>query len=105
MLDRMFSQKWMEEQDTHLWENRLWTSRSTGTQWSVQIIKFLWGKFFELWNQRNVKVHSNNESECTQLKMAWFKSTIKAMFQFKDCLTASDQQYMFQSLQELEEFS
>eukprot|EP00957_Ditylum_brightwellii_P146097 11123963-Ditylum_brightwellii.AAC.2 len=41
-------------------------------------IKFLWDKFFELQNQRNEK--------------------------FKDRLTTLDQQYIFQSLQEIEEF-
>eukprot|EP00957_Ditylum_brightwellii_P187193 14257087-Ditylum_brightwellii.AAC.1 len=48
--------------------------------------------------------HGANESKCTQLKIAWFKSTIKTMFQFKDHLTTLDQQYMCQSHQEVEEF-
>eukprot|EP00957_Ditylum_brightwellii_P162436 12369507-Ditylum_brightwellii.AAC.1 len=46
----------------------------------------------------------NDETAHQQLKMTWYKIIIETMFHLKDHLTVSDHQYMFQSLQEVEEF-
>eukprot|EP00957_Ditylum_brightwellii_P126544 9644966-Ditylum_brightwellii.AAC.1 len=57
LLDGMMHQEWVEQQDDHLQDKKLWTHQSNGTQWSVQIIKFHWDKFLELWSTHNEKVH------------------------------------------------
>eukprot|EP00957_Ditylum_brightwellii_P085151 6475391-Ditylum_brightwellii.AAC.1 len=103
LFDGMLSKCWTDTQDTYLWEKRLWTPCSNGTQWSVQVIKLSWDKFLDLWNKQNKVVHGTDETACKQLKMIRYKSIIETMFHLKDCLTVSDHQYMFQSLQEVEE--
>eukprot|EP00957_Ditylum_brightwellii_P068490 5199413-Ditylum_brightwellii.AAC.1 len=91
-------------QDTHLWEKKLWTPCSNGAQWSAQVIKFLWDKYLDLWNQQNKVVHGTDETTHKQLKMTQYKSIIETVFHLKYCLTVSDHQYTVQSLQEVEEF-
>eukprot|EP00957_Ditylum_brightwellii_P051805 3928766-Ditylum_brightwellii.AAC.1 len=39
--DGLSHQEWTRRQDMHLLENSLWTPRSNGAQWTVQIIKLL----------------------------------------------------------------
>eukprot|EP00957_Ditylum_brightwellii_P072367 5500278-Ditylum_brightwellii.AAC.1 len=50
-------QDWAEQQDNRLHDKKLLTPQSNGTQWLVQIIKFLWDEFLELWVTHNEKVH------------------------------------------------
>eukprot|EP00957_Ditylum_brightwellii_P044409 3370163-Ditylum_brightwellii.AAC.1 len=68
LFDGIIHQEWTEQQDDHLQEKRLWTPCSNGTQWSVQIIKFNWDKFFELWTTHNKKVHGTNKKARNALK-------------------------------------
>eukprot|EP00957_Ditylum_brightwellii_P023279 1756654-Ditylum_brightwellii.AAC.1 len=102
LFDEMLSKSWTDAQDTHIWENKLWTPCSNGTQWSVQGIKFMWDKFLDLWNDQNKADHGTYEMAHKQSKMTRYKSIIESMFHLKDHLTVSDCQYMFQSLQEVE---
>ena len=80
------------------------THSSTGDQWTVQIIKFFWEKFFALWTLKNKKVHSTDEKATYKLKVERYRTTIETRFHLCDRLEAADCQYMFQSLVEVEEF-
>eukprot|EP00957_Ditylum_brightwellii_P070846 5383753-Ditylum_brightwellii.AAC.1 len=104
LCDGLFHQEWTRRQDIHLWGESLWTPRNNSTQSTVQDIKFLWNKFFALWNRRNKLVHGSMEQSIQQLKIDRYKSTIETMFHYKDRLLAADRQYMFQNLTEVEEF-
>eukprot|EP00957_Ditylum_brightwellii_P180151 13723025-Ditylum_brightwellii.AAC.1 len=104
MSDGLLHTNWANIQDAHLWEKSLWTPWYNGTQWTVQIVKFLWRKFYKLWHKRNEIVHASNEQEHIKLKMDKYKCTLETMYHLKDRLQAVDRQYMFQNLQEVEEF-
>ena len=95
---------WLEHQDKYLWDKKLRIHLSTGDQWTVQLIKFLWEKFFELWKIRNVKVHRTDEKATYQLKAERYQTIVKTMFHLQDRLEVVDCQCMFQSLAEVEEF-
>ena len=60
LFHRIVTNKWSEYQDNHLWDKKIRTHSSTGDQWTVQIIKFFWEKFFALWKLRNKKVHGTD---------------------------------------------
>ena len=104
LFDRIVHNMWSEHQDEYLWDKKLRTHLSTGDQWTVQLIKFLWGKFFELWKIRNDKVHGTGEKATYQLKAERYQTIIKTMFHLQERLEVADCQYMFQSLAEVEEF-
>eukprot|EP00957_Ditylum_brightwellii_P157169 11961971-Ditylum_brightwellii.AAC.1 len=36
LFDGMLTKSWTDTQDTHLWEKKIWTPWSNGTQWSAQ---------------------------------------------------------------------
>eukprot|EP00957_Ditylum_brightwellii_P180050 13715768-Ditylum_brightwellii.AAC.1 len=73
-------------------------------QWAAQIVKFLRNKLFELWHKRNEVVHGSNEQERMKLKMDRCKGKLERMYHMKDRLQTVDWQYIFQNLQEVEEF-
>eukprot|EP00957_Ditylum_brightwellii_P069200 5254467-Ditylum_brightwellii.AAC.1 len=104
MFDRLLHTNWANIQDAHLWEKSLWTPWRNCTQWAVQIVKFLWSKFFELWYKRNEIIHISNEQERTKLKMDRYKCVLETMYHLKDMLQTVDRHYMFQNSQEVEEF-
>ena len=55
LFDRIVNNKWSEYQDKYVWDKKMKTHLSTGDQWTVQIIKFFWEKFFALWKLQNKK--------------------------------------------------
>ena len=83
---------------------KLWTQQTNGSQWTVQVIKFLWDRFSELWETRNEVVHGTDGKVKTVAKQACLQNTIESMYHLKDQLLASDQKYMFQMTAEMEEF-
>eukprot|EP00957_Ditylum_brightwellii_P176338 13427453-Ditylum_brightwellii.AAC.1 len=108
LFDGTIHKRWTKYQDDHLYDKKLWTPRSNGTQWSVQVIctsdQVFWDTFFELWMTRNEKVHGTGEKARYHLKAEHYKSIIKTMYHHRDRLLAADRQYMFQSLTEIKEF-
>eukprot|EP00957_Ditylum_brightwellii_P141593 10786669-Ditylum_brightwellii.AAC.1 len=38
------SKEWAQEQDGYLVDVKLWTPWTNGSQWTVQVIKFLWDR-------------------------------------------------------------
>eukprot|EP00957_Ditylum_brightwellii_P128825 9826884-Ditylum_brightwellii.AAC.1 len=95
--------EWMHEQDEYLLNTKLWTQHTNGCQWTVQIIKFLWDRFFELWEKRNKVVHDKTCRASTFTKQVHPCKTIESMYHLKDQLLASDRKYTFQTTAELEE--
>ena len=80
------------------------TQSSKGDQWTVQIVKFFWEKFFALWKLRNKKVHGTDEKTTYKLKAEQYRTTIETMFHLCNRLEAAYWQYMFQLIAEIEEF-
>ena len=70
----------------------------------MQIIKFLWTKFFELWNIQNTTVHGTSEMATNKLKAERYRTIIETMYHLHDQLEATNWQYMFQMLEEVEDF-
>eukprot|EP00957_Ditylum_brightwellii_P058509 4436822-Ditylum_brightwellii.AAC.1 len=68
LFDGIIHQDWAEQQEDHLHGKKLWAPQSTRTQWSVQVIKFLWEKFLELWGTQNKEVHGSDEQARNALK-------------------------------------
>ena len=82
LFDEIVNNKWSEYQDEHLWDKKTRTHSSTGDQWTVQIIKFLWEKFFALWKTRNEMVHGTDEKATYKLKVEQYRTIIES-FIFK----------------------
>eukprot|EP00957_Ditylum_brightwellii_P120950 9224829-Ditylum_brightwellii.AAC.1 len=59
------------------------THSSTGDQWTVQMEKLLWGKFFALLKTRNEMVHGTDEKATYQLKAKQYRTILKQCFIFK----------------------
>eukprot|EP00957_Ditylum_brightwellii_P061314 4653420-Ditylum_brightwellii.AAC.1 len=57
IFDGQMSKEWARDQDEYLVVVKLWTQRTNGSQRTVQVIKFLWDRFFELWKKHNEVVH------------------------------------------------
>ena len=45
IFDGQMSTEWAQDQDEYLMDVKLWTQQTNGSQWTVQVIKFLWDRF------------------------------------------------------------
>eukprot|EP00957_Ditylum_brightwellii_P019789 1492752-Ditylum_brightwellii.AAC.1 len=84
LFDSIIHHDWAELQYDHLHDKKLWTPQSNGTQWSVQVITFLWDTFLDLWATRNEVVHGSDEKARNVLKAERYKSILETMYQHKD---------------------
>eukprot|EP00957_Ditylum_brightwellii_P085747 6523577-Ditylum_brightwellii.AAC.1 len=84
MLDGLTHKDWSDAQDTHLWEKSLWTLQSDGVQWTVQVIKFLWNKFFALWQNCHEFIHGANAKVSYEVKAEKYKAIIETIYHYKD---------------------
>eukprot|EP00957_Ditylum_brightwellii_P154159 11731479-Ditylum_brightwellii.AAC.1 len=73
-----FLTQWMELQHRHLHKKGLLNNKYTGHMWTINIITFLWDKFFVMWDYRNECLHKSESSYAKERQTALLTMHLKA---------------------------
>lgn len=95
-----YSIQWVTVQERH-YQNLQWqhddssTNKQTGEQWLVNLILFVWDKWYTLWKQRNQELHGVNELTRAAAERKDVRRQLQEIYQHRQDLEPRVQELLF----------